>query len=563
MDEIQLKQFYANINKHLSFLDNKSDDASGDETVNLIIQTINKYSHSPFIKKCVAIIDKISNNDLQFCKNLFDIACNLVKYQIDPEGHEIVFTPKLLVQVGKGDCKKITVFICSILKCKGIDSCAKVVNYDSAYGWQHIYAIAFYPNDKGYLTLDPVNKQQWNTEVKHRISRLNYYNGSQSQLQMGNKLSLMGNIPGTNQKFLGIGQSADAIFGDLEEISGRPRFKTIVTPKTVQEIEEEYIEGLGYDSIEGTPDDDLDTLSGPKKQARKEKRQAVKAKRKAEKPKRKEKRKKIFKKAKSAGFAPVRAAFLLLIKAGQLVAKTPLKFNLALKLAEAWQKDGGKALKEIWGKFGGKPDVLKKAIIKASKVQIQSVGNNTYSISGVGAVEAGVIIAAITAATPILVLVIKMLHDKAVLKKQQALDATKNAEDMEDKNTNEEGDQPKPKGGKSPIEIEAEKEDEGGDEESQKIIKASKTKTDDSQSEGESSESSDSSSQSKTPQAGGFNLLNASSWFNGAIIVPLMASAINNPLINKLGAITSTFLLLGGITLIIKSKSKKIKVWQI
>jgi len=178
MDEKQLREFYNSINKHLSFLDDVNLNANGDSTVKLITQTINKYSETDFIKGVVKIIDEISGNTYDFCKKLFEICCYMIQYRKDPDGHEIIFTPNLLMKVKKGDCKKFTTFICCVLKCKKINSASKVVNYNEGYGWQHIYAIAFYPNEKGYLTLDPVNHKRWDSEVNYRIGRVNFYRGN-------------------------------------------------------------------------------------------------------------------------------------------------------------------------------------------------------------------------------------------------------------------------------------------------------------------------------------------------------------------------------------------------
>ena len=43
------------------------------DTVALINKAINKYSQGEFIKYCVKVIDSISKNDFEFCKNLFEI----------------------------------------------------------------------------------------------------------------------------------------------------------------------------------------------------------------------------------------------------------------------------------------------------------------------------------------------------------------------------------------------------------------------------------------------------------------------------------------------------------
>ena len=124
------------------FMQTVSNDASGDETVKLIIKTINTYSQSPFVKKTAEIIKSKSPDKLTFLKNLFGVACKNVKYLADEPGHEVVYTPLLLMRMGKGDCKKFTVFIASVLKAAGYSGIPKVVKYDPYKDWEHIYVIS-------------------------------------------------------------------------------------------------------------------------------------------------------------------------------------------------------------------------------------------------------------------------------------------------------------------------------------------------------------------------------------------------------------------------------------
>lgn len=538
MDENNLRNFYTSINKNLNFLNDVSLNANGEETIGLINKTINQYSHSDFIKKCVSEINSISKNNFEFCKNLFEISCALVKYRRDPPGHEIVFTPLLLMRVGEGDCKKFTTWICAVLKCKGIPSASKVVNYDEEYGWQHIYAIAFKPDGKGYIILDPVNYKQFNKEVSYRIGRINFYDGNKGKLDM-TKLSIMGNIPEKNETFLGIGEAADELLGDLEDISGRKgKFRTYHRgghKHQIHQLEQDYISGI---SEIISPDEDM---SGLDEMGKKSKAKRVE-KRKAKKVARKEKRKKIIKKAKKVGFAPVRAAFLALIAAGGALAKhTPIKFNLAVKVAKLWQSDNGATMKNIWAKFGGKPESLKKALIKASGIQINGLQD------GIG--SAAVVIASVTAAAPILTLVIKALVDKKILSKQDASKSAAIVEDIEHVNTTPEGDLNTDLTSvlktATPFIDDAVSTDDGGDKQAQKVIKETVTPNDQtttttppqntftSQSTNPPEEQRTSSPTEDKPNvdeptdtssdqhAAGFNLLNASSWLTGSFQFPI------------------------------------------
>jgi hypothetical protein len=574
MDEKQLREFYNSINKHLNFLDDLSLNANGDATVKAITDTINKYSNSTFIKKVVGVIDNISHGEYEFCKKLFEVCCCLIKYRMDPAGHEIIFTPQLLIQVKQGDCKKFTTFICCVLKCKGIKSASKVVNYDADYGWQHIYAIAFYPNEKGYLTLDPVNHKRWNTEVAYRVGRINFYDGLYSKLLMA-KLSIMGNVP--DIKFLGISDASDSILGDLDEISGIRRGHHI-TKHHLHAMENAYINGI-YD-VEGISGEDIDGV-GKRHKKTKEQKAANKARRKA-------KRKKIFKGVKKVGLAPVRVAFLTLIRVGELLAKSPLHFNLAKKLAELWLKDGGKSITDLWEKFGGKRESLKKQIIKASKVQIQGIaGTNEYYIEGIGNIgSAAALAASLTAAAPILVAVISLLHKHNVLKKEHAAEAENVVQNIEDANTDSNGNLTQAvtnvvKNQASKLIDDAVQADDGGNKSAQRVIVNTPTNNDaettdhatvnltsarpdsgggddeGSASRGRSAAPAEQKAEGAETPAGethaGFNLMNASSWINGSLTVPIMGQAMENENIIFVAGLVSGFLFVGGVILIVKS----------
>lgn len=554
MDEQQLRQFYDEVKKHLTFFNDVTDNATGEDTVALINKAINKYSNGEFIKYCVKVIDSISKNDFEFCKNLFEIACVMVKYRRDPTGHEMVWSPLLLARVRKGDCKKFTTFICSVLKCKGIKSASKVVNYDQQYGWQHIYAIAYLPNREKYLVLDPVNQCKFDTEVDHRVGRVNFYDGSKSKLIM-TKLSMMGNTPDKNITFFGLGQASDDVLGDLEEISGgRSRKKCY---NQINELEQTYIEGMA-DMIEG----EYEEISGDEEigiGAKKVKQNTQKAQQKAAKkearksPERKaaqkEKRQKVVKKLKGAGFTPTRVAFLALIAAGGALAKhTPIKFNLAAKIAESWLKDNGKKITAIWEKFGGKRESLRTAIIKASKVQIQ--GPDQWD--GIGVVATTGLAAAVATASPLLLLTVKLLKDQGLVNKTDATNTANLIEDVTDSSTKADGSLTDAatkviKEQAAPLVQDAIKLDDGGNKPAQQVIKetvtpndqkteiaptpqAQQTFTNDSQQQNSSSDqqartsntTNQDSTDTPTPQAGGFILTNASSWLTGSITTPAM-----------------------------------------
>lgn len=437
--------FYIDLNKWITFDKSFGDNIVTDDTVRLIVKTINNFWNTPYIKQVCEILSVGNPDTLEFCRRLFGVCCVNVKYQRDPIGHEIVFTPQLLMKVGKGDCKKFTTFICAVLKYKGIPCATKVVSYDG-FDWEHIYAIVLAKTVNGYIILDPVNHCKFNSEVDFRKARINYLDGTYSNIMT--KLSLMGNIPQamTPESYAGylslqgINASAVGVMEDLEALTG--------VGEGASQHDEDILAGLEDDFLAGINDDEESTINGieaksPTRQAKqavktekkaikkaevKQKREVKKAAAPATKQARIEKRKKVFNVAKKAGFGPIRVAFLGLIKLAQALEHTPLKFNLAANLAKAWQMDGGKEITTMWEKFGGKRDALKIALSKAAKVQLAGVGDasSLLQISGIGSAAAAASL--IAASTPILIASLKYLKDKKVINEGQAnsLDNTLN-----------------------------------------------------------------------------------------------------------------------------------------
>ncbi len=483
--------FYIDLNKWITFDKAYGDNIVTDDTVRLIVKTINNFWNTAYIKKVCDILSVGNPDAFEFCRRLFGVCCVNVKYQRDPVGHEIVFTPQLLMKVGKGDCKKFTTFICAVLKYKGIPCATKVVSYDG-YDWEHIYAIVPMSNGQ-YITLDPVNECKFNSEVDFKKARINYLDGTYSKIMT--KLSLMGNIPQamTNESYAGylslqgINNSAVGVLEDLEALTG--------VGEGASQYDEDILSGLEDDFIGGINDDEESTINGieaksPTRQAKqaaktekkavrkaevKQKREVKKAAAPANKQARIEKRKKVFNVAKKAGFGPIRVAFLGLIKLAGALEHTPLKFNLAANLAKAWQMDGGKEITAMWEKFGGKRDALKVALSKAAKVQLAGVGDasSLLTLSGIGSAAAAASL--IAASTPILIASLKYLKDKKIINAGQAnsLDQTLNL--VEDVTTLPDGtlsDKALALLQKQPILEEAIKIDDGGNKATQQEIKA-------------------------------------------------------------------------------------------
>lgn len=141
-----------------------------DDTIKLIVDTVNEYSTSEFVEKLKNKLLKKSSSLNSFLHHLFDYVCNNVEYQLDPPTDERVTTPERLIRDGIGDCKKMTTLIASVLKAAGITPLLKVISYDGT-NYEHIYVIVPDEN-KGYITLDPVNNCKYNAEIPHKKAKV-------------------------------------------------------------------------------------------------------------------------------------------------------------------------------------------------------------------------------------------------------------------------------------------------------------------------------------------------------------------------------------------------------
>lgn len=167
---------------------NVKKNATVNDTIDLIVDTINQCAFTPYVDNLTRSLLVKSSSYKDFLKRVFDFACDNVEYKLDPAGTEIVTTPWRLINDGQGDCKKLTVLIASILKCAGIKPLLKVISYNGKE-YEHIYVIV--PTGKGsYITLDPVNHCKYNAEIKHAKAFTVDTNKNRMDLQ------LLGNAPG-------------------------------------------------------------------------------------------------------------------------------------------------------------------------------------------------------------------------------------------------------------------------------------------------------------------------------------------------------------------------------
>jgi hypothetical protein len=412
------------------------DEAGVQDTINLIIKTINEYCRTDEVNKVINYLHPAGSKK-EFLKRLFQFACKY-PYKEDENDHEKVFTlPKIFRDGFNGiDCKKQTTLIACLLKTAGIEPLLKVVSYDGKT-WKHIYVITKIRNE--YITLDPVNHKRYNEEVTHR--KADIFN------LKGMKLSLLGNAPpgqitdfsnavaSFNDDLNGIVLSGPAFsYADLVKRAAAAGAKAgfdFLAPKHLAATIVSHQKSLLHHRLKG--EDDLSGFLDKAKALFKKVEQKVVAAVKtvghaithpAE----------ILHAAKTIALAPVRNAFLGLLDLGKALEHTPIKMHMSKKLAQAWNSNPQK-IKDFWISFGGDPNALKATLQKTSGIQLAGIvlsgielhgqdnvpeyyRDKPLQLSGVG--DPGTlaaISAAIAAATPILLTAQKFLTDSGILKK--------------------------------------------------------------------------------------------------------------------------------------------------
>jgi LPXTG-motif cell wall-anchored protein len=95
-----------------------------------------------------------------------------------------------------------------------------------------------------------------------------------------------------------------------------------------------------------------------------------------------------------------RGAFLGLLLLGKALEKTPIKLNLAKKLAEAWNNGKKNQISEVWYKLGGDAEELKKQLIKASSISLNGM---------LGVVATATAGASVGVASPIIAKLLKLI----------------------------------------------------------------------------------------------------------------------------------------------------------
>ncbi|VBB45213.1 hypothetical protein TRIP_D300128 [uncultured Paludibacter sp.] len=104
---------------------------------------------------------------IETCRNIFDYVIEQVQYNEDPSGVQWVKSPARLNADRSGDCKSMSLFICSCLRCLNIPHFFRFVSFSSRKEATHVYAVAIDENGNE-IYIDPVIRPiQFNKQEKY------------------------------------------------------------------------------------------------------------------------------------------------------------------------------------------------------------------------------------------------------------------------------------------------------------------------------------------------------------------------------------------------------------
>jgi len=99
------------------------------------------------------------------CENIFNYIIENVHYKVDPPGVQWVKNPARLIADSSGDCKSMSIFTASCLRCLDIDHFFRFVSFTNKKEATHVYVVARDENNSEII-IDPVvrpvqfNKQE-------------------------------------------------------------------------------------------------------------------------------------------------------------------------------------------------------------------------------------------------------------------------------------------------------------------------------------------------------------------------------------------------------------------
>ncbi len=381
------------------------------DTINYIKKAIN--NHSCEVKELAKVLQ--GDNIAQTVFNIWHFLRprNLggqVNYHLDTPGVEEIRTPARSWEdrFNGIDCEDLAIFAGSILKNLNIGFNLRIVGFFGGPGYQHIFVAV--PTEHGQMILDPVMKMKFNELPKNITSNM--------------EISYMSGIAGINdpvmQAIEKIAQKDLSGLGDLDDskqiVETAKNIERLAKIKEAQamlffaSIDDQYTNNLGKFSFHGLWDKLKDKANNLVKKI-KNVNTNIRHKASDLWHKATSTVKKGWDYYKKYGFAPIRGAFLLLLRVnffslakklyvGYIETQDAKRYNL--NLAE-YNKAKSARIKfeNFWKSMGGNIDALKKAVTEGrakKKFEKKLTQTGIHGLGAVGVDDATVATAAATTA---------------------------------------------------------------------------------------------------------------------------------------------------------------------
>lgn len=128
-----------------------------EETIQIMQFFLEKYTNTPEIKQVLVDNGLLEGGTADKVKNIYNYVAKRYTYKPDPNGIELVKSPKHTI-IGKkhyGDCDDLSVALATLLRTAGIQTRYRTVAWKRGFGNQftHVYVICF--DGTNWIPLDP------------------------------------------------------------------------------------------------------------------------------------------------------------------------------------------------------------------------------------------------------------------------------------------------------------------------------------------------------------------------------------------------------------------------
>lgn len=103
--------------------------------------------------------------------NIFVWVTDNIRYKKDPDGEQWIKTPARIIYDGCGDCKSMTILICSVLSLLGVKNKFRFVSYDGTTNYSHVYTVAIIDGEE--VPVDVVAWKQKGVEFGNEVKYTN------------------------------------------------------------------------------------------------------------------------------------------------------------------------------------------------------------------------------------------------------------------------------------------------------------------------------------------------------------------------------------------------------